>query len=76
MLKCRDMAEQASEILDGRATWRERLPARVHLMMCLHCRRYFRQIKLTIKLIRRMRHADARVDATGVLQAIDRFSKR
>jgi anti-sigma factor RsiW len=75
MLKCRDLTERASELLDGRATWPERLAVRVHLMMCRHCTRYFRQIELTVKLIRRIRRAAPSVDAARVLQAIDRLSR-
>ncbi len=75
MLKCRELSERASEILEGRLSWRAGMPARVHLMMCRHCRQYFRQLELTVGLIRGVQRRSAPADALRELQVIDRLSK-
>lgn len=48
MLSCREMAEQASDLIEGRAPWQVRASARLHLFLCQHCSRYFRQLRLTM----------------------------
>jgi anti-sigma factor RsiW len=52
MLRCRDVAELMSDYLDGTLGWRRRLSIRLHLMMCGMCRRYMRQMRATIALLR------------------------
>lgn len=47
MLSCKEVATQASEYLDSNMTARLRWQMRLHLMMCSHCRRFIRHIKLT-----------------------------
>lgn len=70
MLSCREMSEQASEILAGRAGWRTRLAAQLHTMMCNYCRRYYRQLRLTIATVQRARCTDSPRDTSRVVDAI------
>lgn len=70
MLSCREMSERASELVEGRARWPERLGARLHLLMCDYCRRYFEQLRLTIATFRRVRRPTAPVDTAKVLARI------
>ena len=72
MLSCREVSERASDLLDGRASWRVRAEARLHLLMCQHCRRYVEQLKLTVHALRTTRRAESPVDAERVLDAINR----
>ena len=51
MLKCREVAEQASAYVDGTLPWRTRLAIRLHLAMCGHCSRYVAQMLQTIGLV-------------------------
>ena len=46
MLRCKDVAERASRYVDGEMSWSQRLGMRLHLMMCLHCRRFMRQFRV------------------------------
>ncbi|HUE87946.1 MAG TPA: zf-HC2 domain-containing protein [Vicinamibacterales bacterium] len=46
MLKCRDVAERASEYIDHELSWRGYLAVRLHLLMCRVCREYVRQLSL------------------------------
>lgn len=74
MLTCRQMSERASDIVDGHASWRERLSARLHVVMCVHCRRYFRQLRLVIATLHKMRRPHPVTDTKRVLDAIDKSS--
>jgi len=54
MLTCQEMAERASDHLDGTLTLRQRLAAEVHLAICPNCRAYIRQLRATLGLARRL----------------------
>ncbi len=45
ILKCREVAQLASESLDRKLTLKEHIGLRFHLMMCKLCMRYVRQLK-------------------------------
>ncbi len=53
MLTCREVTALASSRLDGELSLRKRLAIRVHLMMCIHCRRFQRQFRLLVEAARR-----------------------
>lgn len=72
MLSCREVSERASDLIDGRAAWRIRVEARLHLLLCQHCRRYVEQLKLTVRALRSTRRSEPLVDADKVLDAINR----
>lgn len=46
MLTCKQTSVLVSQSLDRRLTWRERLAVRVHLSICVYCRRFMLQLKL------------------------------
>ncbi|MEW5756020.1 MAG: zf-HC2 domain-containing protein [Pseudomonadota bacterium] len=52
MLNCRDVTEHASDYLDKTLPLGQRLKLRLHLFMCIHCRRYLKQLRVAIDLIR------------------------
>ena len=52
MLSCKDLVERSSDYLDGQLRLRERLGVRAHLAMCVHCRRFIRQLKLSQAVLR------------------------
>lgn len=41
---CKAHMEAASAMIDGEMSWSARLKLRVHLLICKHCRRYFKQL--------------------------------
>lgn len=51
MLKCRDLAEQASDLMDGNLPFGARLGLRLHLAMCAMCRTYMDQMRRTRALL-------------------------
>jgi anti-sigma factor ChrR (cupin superfamily) len=62
MLSCHDLAHQhASDYIDGQLGWRNRLRVRLHLLMCVHCRRFIRQLKL----VRKVLHSSDNLPAGG-----------
>lgn len=48
MMKCRDVAEIASDYLDHELGIWSRLEVRLHLFACRHCRAYVGNLRLTI----------------------------
>lgn len=46
MLKCRDVAHNASDYLDKSMPWPRRLAVLLHLFICRHCRRFVRHLRI------------------------------
>ena len=63
MLKCRDITERASDLLEGGLPLGERLALRLHLALCSMCRTYLDQLRKTRALLGR-RALDAPDQAT------------
>ncbi|WP_323750080.1 zf-HC2 domain-containing protein [Marinobacter sp.] len=51
MLMCKDLAEIASDYIDGELTKRQNLAVRMHLMMCRHCRSFIGNLRASTDLI-------------------------
>ncbi len=49
MLTCRQITELVTDYLEGRLTFVQRMSFHMHVGMCVHCRAYLRQMKLTIR---------------------------
>ena len=45
MMKCEEVTKLVSQSLDRRLPLHQRIGIRLHLMMCVHCRRFRRQIE-------------------------------
>jgi len=54
MLNCKDVHDHASDYLDKRLSRRKRLAIWMHVMMCSHCRRFMKQLRLTIASVRNL----------------------
>ncbi|MDN3638242.1 hypothetical protein QWY82_05380 [Simiduia curdlanivorans] len=48
MLTCKKIVEQSSEYREGNMTLSQRLSFKLHLYMCLRCRRYLKHFETTI----------------------------
>lgn len=56
MLKCRDLVDNADLLIDGaELTAGQRFALRTHLVICRHCRRYLRQLRV---ITAHLRHRD------------------
>jgi predicted anti-sigma-YlaC factor YlaD len=47
MLNCKQVATLASDYLDKNTNTGLNWKIRMHLLMCSHCRRFYRQLKIT-----------------------------
>lgn len=45
MLSCKQTSLLVSQSLDRPLTWRERWAVRAHLLICVYCRRFTKQLK-------------------------------
>lgn len=54
MLSCKELVAHSSDYLDGQLRLRERIGVRAHLAMCVHCRRFIRQMKLSRDVLRQL----------------------
>ena len=54
MLKCRDIAKQASDFVDGNQTLGQRLAVMFHLLMCGRCRAFIRHLRTTLAYMKKL----------------------
>ena len=54
MLKCKGLGALSSDLLDGELTLKQRIAVRMHLAMCVHCRRFIRQLRVSQRVIRQL----------------------
>ncbi|MCW8855918.1 MAG: zf-HC2 domain-containing protein [Kangiella sp.] len=59
MLSCKHLVEQASEYIDEEMSTGKRVQVKLHLFVCVSCRRYMKQLKLTIAMLGRKHHHQA-----------------
>jgi anti-sigma factor ChrR (cupin superfamily) len=75
VLSCRDVTASASRLFDGELGLSERIAVRVHLIVCVHCRRFVRQLRVLLaSLHRRQEIAPALAPAylERIVAALDR----
>lgn len=73
MLTCKQLVENSSDYLDARLPLGGRLSVRLHLAMCVNCRRFIRQMKVTQALVRGLPEAPvADLEALAAKLASDR----
>lgn len=53
MLTCQEVVARGSALLDGDLGFRERMAMRLHLAMCVLCRRFVRQLRLLVRGLNR-----------------------
>ncbi|WP_083251263.1 zf-HC2 domain-containing protein [Acidihalobacter yilgarnensis] len=53
MIKCKEVTHHASTYLNGKLPLSTRWSIRFHLLMCKHCQRFVRQLKLTTDIFRK-----------------------
>lgn len=58
MLSCKDITEKANEYMDRELPFWSRLSVKFHLLMCVHCRRYVNQLKVTVQALGLLKQSD------------------
>lgn len=54
MLSCKALVACSSEFLDGELSLGQRMSVRMHLVMCRHCRRFIKQMRLSQAVLRKL----------------------
>lgn len=75
MLDCRTVSHHVASNAIDELPIRTRIQLRLHLMMCVHCRRYERQMRALAKGLRRRMRGDAVGDAAQ-RDLVDRIVER
>ena len=72
MLNCKTMAKKASEYIDRDLSFMARLNFTLHLILCVHCRKYISQMRTTIKTLNiRHREEDEKISDTDVGKIVE-----
>ncbi|GGE40326.1 hypothetical protein GCM10007421_12940 [Halopseudomonas oceani] len=69
MLSCKGLVGLSSDLLDGELSLKQRLAVRAHLAMCVRCRRFIRQLRVSQRVIRQLPDADV-PELEALLQAM------
>lgn len=72
MLNCEQVTEKLSALLDGQLSAGERVAVRVHLLMCVHCRRFERHLRDLVTALRRREWVEA-VDRKFIDRTVERI---
>jgi len=70
VLSCREVVNDADQLLDGELHWRQRLSIRFHLLICHNCRRYVRQLRMLIFAIPYMHQRASDEDVARIMAGI------
>jgi hypothetical protein len=70
MLSCKDVTDHSDEFLDNSLGLRQQLAVRLHLLICLHCRRYLRQLKALVRAVPFMHRAASEREVEQVMTQI------
>ncbi|MGP9831996.1 zf-HC2 domain-containing protein [Marinobacter sp. NSM] len=73
MLMCRDLAEIASDFIDGELSGRQNLTVKMHLMMCKDCRTFIGNLRASSNLL--SAHSSGRVDEAFLRRIDERVAK-
>ena len=71
MLKCREVVHESDQFLSDDLPWHRRSRFKIHLIICKHCSRYFRQFKALKDATPSMHKKASDEEVTKVMDAID-----
>ncbi|MCX4191527.1 hypothetical protein [Methylophaga sp. OBS1] len=76
MFECKDVAEEASNYLDGDLPLAKRIGLLLHLMYCSCCRRYLQQLRQTISTVSVLRPQEQhQTDTQALAEKLRAISK-
>jgi predicted anti-sigma-YlaC factor YlaD len=76
MFECKDIAEEASNYLDGDLPLGKRIGLFLHLVICSCCREYLQQIKQTINTVTTIRPQEQHnTDTQALAEKLRELSK-
>ena len=71
MMTCRQVTQLVTEYLEGKLSWKDAVRFQLHVGMCRHCRRYLRDMKVTVRVLGRLPAAAIPSDTMDAL--MERF---
>src|SRR5260370_9797140 len=74
MLSCQEVTELVTDYLEERLSFTQRARFQLHVAMCKNCRRYHRQMRLTIRTLGKLPEQAIPADVREEL--MERFSYR
>jgi len=69
MLNCKQTSLLVSQSLDRRLSWRERMAVRIHLWICVYCRRFTQQLALIRRMMQAWQHQATEQSELALSQA-------
>ena len=72
MLSCKDITEQANAYLEKDLPLSRRLSVSMHLFICVHCRRYVDQLRITAQTLGLMKEVHP-LDENTTNQLVEQF---
>ncbi len=51
MLTCQEVTQLVTDYLESKLSWKDVLRFQIHIGMCIHCRRYLRDMKVTVRTL-------------------------
>lgn len=76
MLNCKQVASLASDYLDKNSSAGLNWKIRIHLMMCSHCRRFYRQLAITHKVTKSVLSEPSTDNVDELLKRIKESAKK
>jgi predicted anti-sigma-YlaC factor YlaD len=77
MAECKDIAEEASNYLEGDLPLRKRAALFLHLIYCSCCRNYVQQLRQTISTITTLRPQEKQTtDVSDLAEQLRQLSKK
>jgi len=75
MLSCKELAQQhAGDYIDGHLRGQLKWSVRLHLVLCGHCRRFIKQLKI-VKVLLKNTSVYSDVDESEIKQQADKLQK-
>lgn len=74
MLSCKDITEHANAYLEKDLSFSKRLSVGLHLFICVNCRRYVQQLRITIQTLGLMKE-EAHPDEDFTKQLTEQFKQ-
>ena len=70
MLSCKNITEEANSYLDKERPFFTRMKVKMHLAICVNCRRYVDQLNTTIQALRNLKRADDDIVSEDVVDNV------
>lgn len=67
MLTCKEVTQLVTDYLEDKLSWMDVLRFHLHIGMCVHCRRFLRDMKVTVRTLGMLPRGAIAADTMNVL---------